>query len=95
MTAQMIRRFQIEGEAKDENLEHKKDEWRRTLVIMMKDDGFVPLFDVNPVFTWHWVKDELFKFSYTWQGVYVGKGEVWQIEGVSDGKRIPSTPRHK
>lgn len=61
----------------------------------MRDEGYVPVLDIDPTWNWTWVKDEEYQFMYTLQGVYVGKDIAWETEGVSNGKRIPSTPKGK
>lgn len=68
---------------------------RLALLARMRDDGFAPLLDLNPVWEQSWVEGDIFEFTYTWQAVYVGEEKAWQIEGVSDGKMIPSTPKNK
>lgn len=62
---------------------------------MMKDQGFSPVLDIDPIFEIEWVRDDVYNFSYTWQAVHVGKDKAWQIEGVLGGKMIPSTPKIK
>ena len=95
MTKQLIRRFQVEGTFKGDRLLQTRETQRLALLGMMKDDGFIPLFDLDPVWEQDWVKDDTFSFTYTWQGVHVGKDKAWQTEGIYGGKTIPSTPKNK
>ena len=95
MTNQLIRRFQIEGITTEENLERRQATFRKTVNNMMREEGFVPVLDIDPVFTRHWMKDDLFEFSYTMQAVYIGKDRSWQTEGILAGKVIPFTQKNK
>lgn len=95
MTAQLIRRFQMDGKTSSDNLGQKQETWRLAILAMMREEGFVPLLDLDPVFRWIWVKEDEYGFTYTWQGVHVGKEKAWQTEGILGGKMIPSTPRIK
>lgn len=95
MTQKMIRRFQLTGTTTSSNLENSKRTLHRMLVRMMNGEGFAPVLDINPVWSWKWTKDDEYSFIYTWQGIYVGKERAWKIEGVSDGREIPSIQKTK
>jgi hypothetical protein len=97
MTAQMIRRFQMRGLIVEDAFVqiHDNQTHARVIITMMKDEGYVPLLDVNPVFLTSYIGGDKFEFSYTMQGVYVGRDKAWQSEGMLDGKLIPSTPRNR
>jgi len=95
MTNQLIRRFRLEGTTADSNLELHKRTWEKTVVQMMKDEGFVPLLDIDPHFSWNWVKEDEFTFVFTWHGVYVGEEKAWQTEGILGGRTIPFTRKIK
>lgn len=95
MTSQLIRRFQVTGIFKGDRLLQTRDTQRRLLVTMMKDQGFVPLYDLDPVWEQSWKEEDTFEFVYTWQAVYVGKEKAWQTEGIYGGKTVPSTPKTK
>lgn len=90
MTKQLIRRFQVTGQFLGSKIVQARETQRKNLLSMMKDEGFVPLFDLDPVWEQSWVKEDTYEFVYTWQGVYVGEERAWQTEGVSGGKMIPS-----
>lgn len=66
-----------------------------TMVVEMKELGFVPLLDVNPVWSTDYIGGERFRFIFVMQGVFVGKDKAWGITGMSDGKLIPYTPKDK
>lgn len=95
MTDRLIRRFQTTGTISSEKVESRKNSLHKALVYRMNIEGYAPLLDVDPVWTWSWVKDEIYEFTYTCQGVYVGKEQAWQTEGVSNGKTIPYSQKHK
>lgn len=95
MTKQFIRRFQLPGTVAGNKIVQSRDTCKQAIIIMMKDEGFVPLLDVDPVWEQQWVKDDIFEFVYTWQGVYAGEDKAWQIEGNLGGKMILSTTRTK
>jgi hypothetical protein len=65
------------------------------MVEEMKEDGFVPLLDVNPVWSTDYISGDRFRFLFTMQGVFVGKGRAWEIFGVADGKEVPSSRKAK
>ena len=91
----MIRRFAIEGEFVESKFVQSRQTYRSLLLNMMREDGFVPLLDVNPTFITTWLGGEKYKFSYTMQGVYVGKETAWRTDGMMDGKLIPSSHQSK
>lgn len=95
MTSQIIKRYQIEGQVIGKRLLQARETHAHTLVTMMRDDGFVPVLDIDPVFTIEWVTEDRYNFCYTWQAVYVGKEKAWQIEGNLGGKMILSIPKTK
>lgn len=95
MTSQMIRRFTYVGEYLETKLIQTRQEMTTAMVVEMKDEGFVPLLDVNPVWSTDYIGGERFRFIFTMQGVFVGKDKAWSLLGVSDGKLIPSTPKNK
>ena len=95
MTAQMIRRFQMRGMLVEDAFVqlHDNQTHARIIINMMKDEGYVPLLDVNPVLLTNYLGGDKYEFSYTMQGVYVGRDKAWQTEGMLDGKLIPSNPK--
>lgn len=95
MTSQMIRRYAINAEFIETTLVVTRSACGKALVGMMKDDGFVPLLDVNPVWQTEYHGGEKYTGTLTMQGVFVGKDRAWQIDGMVDGKLILSTKKHK
>lgn len=95
MTHQMIRRFCLVGDLIETRMIQARDTHHSVLLNMMRDEGYVPLLDVNPVFLTNYRGGEKYEFSYTMQGVYVGRDTAWESVGMIDGKLIPSTPKSK
>lgn len=95
MTAQMIRRWTYVGEYAETKLIQTRQTLTNAMVSEMKDEGFVPLLDVNPVWSTDYLGGERFRYVFTMQGVYVGKERAWQTAGMMDGKLIPSTGKIK
>ena len=95
MTQQMIRRFKIGGVTTSVNIEQTRETFRNQIIGMMKDEGYVPVIDLDPVWTWEWIKDDYYNFVYTWHGVYVGKDKAWETDGITNGKAIPSTRKNR
>jgi hypothetical protein len=67
----------------------------RTVDGMMRDEGYIPLYDVNPVWSTDYKGGDKFTGSYVAQGVFVGEEKAWQYKGMMDGKLVPSTPPSK
>lgn len=95
MTNKIIRRFQIPGEMKnDASLIQTRATVHKAILEMMKDSGYVPILDIDPVWetSWHFEKDS-YTFTYTWQGEYIGD-DAWKYEGRAGQKLVP-TPQSK
>lgn len=90
MTHSMIRRFKIDGIlAGDADLVKARTNHEKVLEDLMRDHGYVPLFDVRPSWSTEWGSKGTYAFWLTMHGVYVGKDRAWTIEGVSEGKELP------
>jgi hypothetical protein len=83
------------GEYTETKLIQTRQELTTAMIVEMKDEGFVPLLDVNPVWTTDYQGGEIYQFVFVMQGVFVGKEKAWQTLGVSDGKLIPSIQKPK
>lgn len=83
------------GEVAGDKIVQARDTHRLAMLDLMRSDGFVPLLDLDPVWEQRWIKDDVFGFIYTMQGVYVGEEKAWQVEGVLNGRMIPSTLKNK
>jgi hypothetical protein len=95
MTDRMIRRFKVDGLLTETAMEKAQLASRSLLIGMMKDEGFVPLIDLDPVFKTKYLGGEKYEFSLTMHGVFVGKDIAWQFAGMLDGKLLPNTAKNK
>lgn len=93
MTAQMIRRKTYIGEYAETRLIQTRQSLLTTMIVEMKDEGYVPLLDVNPVWATTYLGGERFRYVFTMQFVHIGKEKVWQTSGMMDGKLIPSSKK--
>ena len=95
MTHHMIRRFQLQGILIETKMPQVRESSERLLVGMMKDMGWLPLLDIDPV--WHvlYLGEERYEYTLTYQGVYVGEDVAWKHAGIAGGKLIPSSPKDK
>lgn len=84
-----IIRYTITGEVSDRGLSQIKDSMIHWIETHMRDDGVVPNLDIDPQFTRTYVEDrDVFKFSLTMYGVYVGSEKAWQEAGMMNGMTI-------
>lgn len=95
MTDKMIRRFRMEGTLIETAMAQAQGTARLTLTQMMRDEGFVPLLDLDPVFKTSYIGGEMYEFSLTLHGVFVGREAACVIIGMLDGKLLPYTPKNK
>lgn len=94
MTGQMIQRFQLEGEFDDNSMIKVKENAIRILTGIMKDQGFVPVLDLNETWLTRLVGTK-FEYRLILQGVHVGVDKAWDYAGVTNGKPVPSSPKSK
>lgn len=89
MTHKKINRFQIEFCSVDDNqLIKTKDVAERTLITQMRDAGYTRVLDIDPTLNIEF-NGTTFRYLMTIHGVYVGKKQAWQLEGITQGKLIP------
>lgn len=93
MTDKIIRRFQIKGTILDDSkFIQIRETYYKEIVAMMKDNGYVPLLDIDPVWDTRYIpKDENYKCTYTWHGEYVGEN-AWNFVGKMGQKLVPTPP---
>ena len=94
MTDQMIQRFRLEGRFDDNKYEQVKESATKTLIGQMKDQGFIPVLDLDYTWRTQLVGDH-FEYVLTIQGVYIGVDEAWHYLGTVNGKPVPSSPKTK
>lgn len=84
-----IIKYTIEGELSDRKMSQIKDSLVGFLETRMREDGIVPSLDLDPQFTLDYDPGrEVFKFSLSVYGVYVGGEKAWQEAGVMNGMTI-------
>ena len=79
-----INKFSFEGEiADDSDFIRIRSEFEWHLVRSMRDDGYVPVIGLGPLFStkYHEEKNK-YSFVLTVYGVYVGKKKVANLEGL-------------
>jgi hypothetical protein len=91
-----VTRFPLEGVLTDKlNLAQHKERMVHFLEGDMRDNGFVPLLDMEPHYTQSYdPAGEHFVFKLSVYGVFVGKEKAWDVSGMMSGKIIPKyTPQ--
>ena len=84
-----IKKFSLSGEMNDENVEQEKERIIRNLETQMRDNGVVPVLDMDPHFSWKYVPEQnKYTFELSIYGTKVGKEAAWQISGIMNGKPI-------
>lgn len=85
-----IKKFFYDGElSDDDNIVETKERLIHHLETQMRDNGFVPVLDMDPQFTLDYKpEDEKYIFDLSIYGVKVGVQQSWQISGVMNGKPI-------
>lgn len=91
----MIRRFQIEGELLETKMPQVRASAQSLLVNSMRDFGFVPVLDLDPVFKTSYRGSETYNYVLTVHGVFVGREAAWRVAGMLDGKLIPLSQKNK
>lgn len=91
-----IKKFTIDGIAIDgTKFERIKEDQARLLVQMMREQGYVPVLELGPM--WNTKYDgKKFDYIVSVYGIYVGRNKACEIEGMtSEGKLVPRTPKNK
>lgn len=91
-----IRRFEIEGSLRDNDIPRLRPHFENLLRQNMRDSGYVPVLDLDTQWSTDYLEsaDQYF-FVLSMYGIRVGKGNAWTIEGISDGQKIMRTPQTK
>ena len=91
MTHKRIKRFQIEFcSVDDTQIIKMKDLSEKTLTTQMRDAGYIRVLDIDPTLNIEF-NGTTFRYLMTIHGVYVGKKQAWQLEGITQNKLIPRT----
>lgn len=84
-----IRRFYLDGEVKYEFLSKIRDTFQKTLEDQMREDGYVPVLDMDPQLTQQFnAKTGNFKVAMSVYGAHIGE-DAWLVSGIMGGKKIP------
>lgn len=89
-----IKKFCLEGDIYDDaTIARLKTEYVKLLTLEMKLSGYVPRLDIDPDFTIEYnIKAEIFRFTLSLHGVYVGKKKSEWIQGIDGTQVIPIVP---
>lgn len=85
-----IKKFSLDGVIHDDSaIGRLKGEYIRLVVSEMRLSGYVPRFDIEPVFTIDYVeKKKYFEFELSIHGVYTGRKQSEWIAGIDVNKAI-------
>lgn len=85
-----IIRYSLEGTMTEINIVEQRERLIHTLENQMRDEGAVPVLDLDPQFTLDYEPEsETYNFSLTVYGSYVGGNNSWQTAGVTSGTVVP------
>lgn len=85
-----IVKFTREGEMRDDSeFIRIKDLFRRDIEDEMRQEGFVPVLDLQVHWSTEYVPDKKrYKFKISVYGVHIGGDDLSRITGITDGKVI-------
>lgn len=90
-----IKRFPLKGVIKYEYLSRVRDTLERTVEDQMREQGYVPVLDMDVQLTQKMDESGNFTVEMSVYGAYVGD-KAWQVAGLMNGKPIPKyTPKTK
>lgn len=86
-----IERFGFSGQINDDSdFIRLRAQFESLVITQMRDDGYVPVLDLGPLFSTKYHKDGTYTFVLTVYGVYVGRKKSRCIEGMDgSGKYLP------
>lgn len=90
-----VRKMTVTGQMVDTNVERHKNEMVKALYDILRDDGHIPLLDIDPQFTVDYdFEQDCRVFTLSVFGI---EGDnPWEYSGVLSGRPIrKSTPSHK
>jgi hypothetical protein len=83
-----IESFSLEGTINETALTEHRERLILWVESDMRDRGFVPVLDLEPVWS-AWFDGDRYQFKLTIYGVDIGRDEAWTTAGLMNGKRIP------
>ena len=87
MNHKNIKRFELSGTIKDDSdFIRLRLEYSNTLADMMRDQGYVPRYDIEECWSTKWTGSD-YEFKLSIYGIYIGKRKVEWIAGY-DGNRV-------
>jgi hypothetical protein len=90
-----IKRFSLSGEIYDEShIMRLKEQYIFMLNSAMRNNGYVPRFDIDPDFTIGY-NGKTFDFNLSVYGVYVGRARAKCIMGIDKNKPVMSHTTQK
>jgi hypothetical protein len=90
-----IKRFEQSGDIHDDKYFNRvRLDNIRFLVTIMRNRGYVPVFDLEPLFSTHWTGNH-YTFRLSVYGVYVGRKKAEWVAGVTGNKLVPFTHHNK
>lgn len=82
-----IKRYHLSGEVKYDMLTRVRETLEQTVEANMRDEGYVPVLDLEPHFTQSLNDKGNFEVTMSIYGAFVGD-EAWQVAGIMAGKTI-------
>jgi hypothetical protein len=91
MTHKAIKRFQIDGQIRDDSdIARLREQYVKLLVNQMRDEGYVQVLDLTPAFSIEYDKTKsTYKFLLTMHGVFYGKVRARELYGVANSREVP------
>lgn len=87
-----IKKFSLSGEMNDASVEAQKESLIRNLETQMRDNGVLPILDMEPQFSWKYIPEEnKYSFELSVYGAKVGIEAAWRNSGIMNGKIIAKT----
>jgi len=85
-----IRNFGFNGIIGDDaDFIRLRDQYEALVVRQMRDDGYVPVLALGPLFSTEWIeKKQYYTFELTVYGVFLGKKKACLIEGMDEAGRL-------
>jgi hypothetical protein len=90
-----IHRFEQSGTISDDKyIPRIREEFTLILVEQMRADGYVPLFDLDPVWTTSF-DGRSYDFRLSVYGVYLGRKKAECVAGLYGNKEVPLTRNNR
>ena len=92
-----IKRFEIKGSIYDDaHIDRLRVEYLALLMLSMKSDGYAPRLDIDPDFTIEYIGKPGYYFHLSIYGVFVGKKQIQNIDGMDGYRpRMSTGPKKK